>query len=194
MENIKAQREKGEIQEPKKPLQKADSILLKELVTAAKAPKENIVKLTGAVDSMVEQVSLTRKSISSIYEAQMKILNRMLAELDKGLMKLTGEIDGVTYSRGFYDGRQYFVTTFENIMAEYLGFACREELAKSGKMPAVWVVALAKCLKDTQMVLDISKLAQEEEVKKERDDNLEDSVYTSLAGDKRRKPCGKSIR
>jgi len=43
---------------------------------------------------------------------------------------------------GFGEGIQYIVNQVENILCKELGFNTREELIKSGKMPAVWIAAL----------------------------------------------------
>ena len=45
---------------------------------------------------------------------------------------------------GFDEGVHYIVAHVEDILCNELGFKSREELVKSGKMPAIWIAALVK--------------------------------------------------
>jgi len=47
---------------------------------------------------------------------------------------------------GFDEGVHYIVAHVEDILCNELGFNSREELVKSGKMPAIWIAALVKAM------------------------------------------------
>lgn len=123
-----------------------------EEVATNKTVNENIGKLNSGIDLLVKEMSLTRKAVNSMYEAQEQILKVKMQEAGKLIAQLHSELDQITYSKGFYDGRNYLVTTAENMMVKNLGFKSREELSISGKMPVFWVATLVTCLTDPPSV------------------------------------------
>jgi len=67
------------------------------------------------------------KIITIASDELQRIKNASIAEGDKA---------------GFDRGVQYIVSEVETILCKELGFKSREELVKSGRMPAVWIAAL----------------------------------------------------
>ena len=144
-----------------------DKALLKEVVATNKAVNENASRLVTAIDLLVKEMASVRKAVS-MYEVQGAILKDKIQESEKVLEKLRSELDQITYSKGFYAGRKYIVTTAENIMMKHFGCRSREELSTSDKMPAFWIATLVMCLDDPPLVLDITELQPDEGNKHER--------------------------
>ena len=119
---------------------------------------------TTANDTDVKELA---KLFNSEISAIKKLLNSQLPLINSEIKKLRRELQdldtqlNVSYSKGFYDGRKYIVSTAEDILMCQTGCQTREDLAKTGNIPEFWTATLVKCFRDPTGVIPLAKTDNE---------------------------------
>ena len=101
-----------------------------------------------------------QKKLKVDTDIQLKSYERRLRGVEE---RIDGVIETLSYSKGFYDGRKYIVSTAESILCKQTGCKTRDELATSGKIPSFWTSTLILCLNDPPYVMDLTR--EKDEVK-----------------------------